>query len=107
METNDAFLLTADAPGFSPGDINVEMADGVLTVSGKSAQEKVDEQQGKLVRRERHFASFTRSFTMPDNVNEDGITARLDKGVLHVAVPKTEPAPKPAPKRIAVTSANE
>jgi HSP20 family protein len=56
----------------------------------------------QVVRRERHFSSFTRSFVLPDNVKEDGIAASLDKGVLRVTVPKVEPAPKPQPKRIAV-----
>jgi HSP20 family protein len=105
VETKDAFQLHADAPGFSPEDISVEMNEGVLTVSGKRKEEKVDEKEGKVVRRERHFSQFTRSFTLPDNIKQEGITAALDKGVLTVSVPKTEPAPKPEPKRITVTGA--
>jgi HSP20 family protein len=55
------------------------------------------------VRRERHFSHFTRSFTLPDHIKEDGITASLDRGVLTVTLPKVEPAPWPAePKRITV-----
>lgn len=104
VETKDSYQLHADAPGFSPQDINVEMHEGVLTVSGKRKEEKVDEKEGKVVRRERHFSSFTRSFTLPEDVKEDGITASLDKGVLKVTLPKTEPTPKPQPKKIQVTS---
>lgn len=103
VETKDSFNITADAPGFTPDDIQVEMNEGTLTIKGKKQEEKVDEKEGKVIRRERHFSSFTRSFTLPENVKEEGITASLDQGVLRVAVPKCEPAPKPQPKRIAVT----
>jgi HSP20 family molecular chaperone IbpA len=48
IETKDAFLLHADAPGFSPADISVEMAEGMLTISGKRQEEKTDEQDGKV-----------------------------------------------------------
>eukprot|EP00882_Tetradesmus_deserticola_P000315 GHRQ01000349.1.p2 GENE.GHRQ01000349.1~~GHRQ01000349.1.p2 ORF type:complete len:161 (+),score=71.90 GHRQ01000349.1:179-661(+) len=105
VETKDAYLLHADAPGFSPSDINVEMADGMLTISGKKTEEKADESEGKVVRRERHFTQFTRSFALPESVKEDEIAASLDKGVLCVKVPKAEPQPKPQPKRIQVTAA--
>jgi HSP20 family protein len=102
VETKDAFELHADAPGFTPEDINVQMQDGVLTISGKRQEEKHEEQGGKVVRRERFSTTFTRSFTLPENVKEDAITAKLDKGVLKVTVPRTKPAPKPEPKRITV-----
>jgi HSP20 family protein len=59
-----------------------------------------------VVRRERHFSQFSRSFTLPDNIKEEGISASLDKGVLTVMVPKVEPAPKPEPKRITVKGAD-
>ncbi|KAF6255666.1 HSP20-like chaperone [Scenedesmus sp. NREL 46B-D3] len=105
VETKDAYLLHADAPGFCPADINVEMADGMLTISGKRREEKADEKEGKVVRRERHFSQFTRSFALPESVKEDEIAASLDKGVLCIKVPKAEPQPKPQPKRIQVTAA--
>lgn len=56
----------------------------------------------QVVRRERHFSQFSRSFTLPDNIKDDDIRASLDKGVLTVTVPKVEPAPKAEPKRITV-----
>ena len=105
METQDAFKLTTDAPGFAPADIKVEMHEGVLTIRGQRVAEKVDEKDGKLVRRERNFTSFSRSFTLPENVKDEGVSAALDKGVLTVTVPKTQPPPKPEPKRIEVTGA--
>jgi len=102
IEGKDSFTIRADAPGFSPDDIAVEMHEGSLTISGNKKEEKTEEKDGKVIRRERHFAAFSRSFTLPDNVQEEGISAALDKGVLTVTLPKTEPAPKPQPKRIAV-----
>lgn len=59
----------------------------------------------QVLRRERHFSQFTRSFALPDAVKEDGISASLEQGVLRVTVPKAEPTPKPQPKRIQVTAA--
>uniref|UniRef100_A0A383W5E9 SHSP domain-containing protein n=1 Tax=Tetradesmus obliquus TaxID=3088 RepID=A0A383W5E9_TETOB len=105
IETKDAFELHCDAPGFSPADISVEMSEGMLTISGKRKEEKQEEREGKVVRRERHFSQFTRSIALPDAAKEDGITASLEKGVLRVTVPKAEPTPKPQPKRITVTGA--
>ncbi|KAF8062724.1 Heat shock 22 kDa protein [Scenedesmus sp. PABB004] len=105
IETKDAFELHTDAPGFTPDDISVQMHEGVLTISGNRKEERVEKDGDKVVRRERHFSQFSRSFTLPDNVKEEGISASLDKGVLRVSVPKTEPAPKPEPKRITVTGA--
>lgn len=48
METKDTFAITADAPGFTPDDIQVEMNDGTLTIRGKRQEEKVDEKEGKV-----------------------------------------------------------
>eukprot|EP00878_Enallax_costatus_P013946 GHUV01014583.1.p1 GENE.GHUV01014583.1~~GHUV01014583.1.p1 ORF type:complete len:170 (+),score=44.77 GHUV01014583.1:115-624(+) len=103
VETPAAFELHCDAPGFTPEDVNIEMIEGVITVSGKRKDEKKEEKDGKVVRRERTMSTFTRSFTLPDNVKDDEISASLVNGVLKVTVPKTEPAPKPAPKKIQVS----
>ncbi|KAF6260152.1 HSP20-like chaperone [Scenedesmus sp. NREL 46B-D3] len=107
VETPAAFELHCDAPGFTPKDINVEMNEGVITVSGKRKEEKQEEKEGKVVRRERTMATFTRSFTLPDNVKDDEVSASLVNGVLKVTVPKTEPAAKPAPKKIQVSGGEQ
>jgi HSP20 family protein len=82
------------------------MHDGTLTISGKRQEEKEERGEGdKVIRRERHFSQFSRSFALPENIKEDEISANLDKGVLKVKVPKVEPPPKPEPKRITVQGA--
>lgn len=48
VESKDAFSITADAPGFTPDDIHVEMNNGTLTIRGKRQEEKVDEKEGKV-----------------------------------------------------------
>lgn len=104
-ETDKAFEITADAPGFGPDNIKIELQDNVISISGeKQAENQEKDKEGRVVRQERHFMKFARSFTLPDNVKTDGITADLDKGVLKVVVPKTEPVKKPEPKRIQVKS---
>ena len=82
------------------------MHDGTLTISGKRQEEKEERAEGdKVIRRERRFSQFSRSFTLPENIKEDEISADLDKGILQVHVPKVEPPPKPEPKRITVKGA--
>jgi len=103
VETPAAFELHCDAPGFSPDDVSVEMNEGVITISGKRKEEKKEEHEGKVVRRERTMSTFSRSFTLPDNAKHEGVSASLVNGVLKVTVPKAEPAPRPAPKRIQVS----
>jgi HSP20 family protein len=60
--------------------------------------------QPQVVRRERTMSTFSRSFKLPDNAKDEGVSASLVNGVLKVTVPKAEPAPRPAPKRIQVSS---
>ncbi|KAI8466245.1 MAG: HSP20-like chaperone [Monoraphidium minutum] len=106
IEMPDAFKITIDTPGMDAGDINITMQDGVMTISGrKKSDVEEKDKEGRVLRRERAFSSFSRSFTMPDNVREDAIGARLHNGVLSVTVPKTEPPPKAEPKRIMIETA--
>ncbi|GBF99742.1 hsp20-family heat shock chaperone [Raphidocelis subcapitata] len=106
VETNDAFRITVDAPGMDANDISISLSEGrVLTISGKKKHEVEEkDREGRVLRRERAFSTFSRSFTLPENVQEGEITANLDKGVLEVVVPKVEPPPRPEPKRIAVNA---
>ena len=87
VETEDDFILRADLPGLSEGDVNVELDDNVLTVSGERKAEHEERKEG-YYRVERASGSFSRSLTLPEGVDADAVTASFDKGVLEVHVPK-------------------
>ena len=87
-------VLRADLPGVKPDDIDVEVEDGVLTVSGEH-EEKTEEKQERYLRRERRYGSFSRSMTLPEGVNADDIEAKSEDGVLELRIPLPKPEEKP------------
>ncbi len=88
-ETNKEFSITAEIPGVEKGDVRIKVDNGVLTIRGERKQEK-EEKDKKFHRIERFYGSFTRSFTLPDNVDESRIEASFKDGMLTLSVPKTE-----------------
>ncbi len=85
-------------PAWTPDDINIEVQDNVLTMSGERRfQEEVKED--KYYRIERRYGSFSRSIALPQTVDESKIEAKYENGVLEVSVPKAEIA---KPKKITV-----
>jgi len=105
VETQDHFVLRADLPGLTEQDVNIELEDNVLTVSGERRAEHEDEKEG-YHRVERAFGSFSRTLTLPKGVDAEAISASFDKGVLEVRVPKPE-ARKPRRISIAVGGQSE
>jgi HSP20 family protein len=90
------YLLRADVPGISAEDIEVQVSDGVLTISGEHTEEKEEKEEEKdYVRRERRYGSFSRSMTLPKGVEPEDIEATCKDGVLEVIIP----APKEEQKR--------
>jgi HSP20 family protein len=98
VETDDHFVLKADLPGLSEGDVSIELEDNVLTVSGERKAEHEDKREG-YVRVERAYGAFRRSLTLPDGVDPEGVAASFDKGVLEVRIPKPE---ERKPRRVAI-----
>jgi HSP20 family protein len=99
LETEDAFVLRADLPGLSEGDVNLELEDNVLTISGERKAEHEERKEG-YYRVERAWGSFSRSLTLPEGINPDGVQASFDRGVLEVRVPKPE---QRKPRKVAIT----
>lgn len=91
-EDDKAIIVTAELPGMTEKDVEVTLDDGVLTLKGEKREEKTDAAK-KLT--ERRYGRFLRSFRLPDGIEEAAITATVDKGVLHIVVPKNA---KAAPK---------
>lgn len=89
VEEGEEFVLRADLPGVSEDDVNVELQDNVLTISGRRESEQQERRQG-YYRVERATGAFSRALTLPEGIDPDNIKASFDKGVLEVRVPKPE-----------------
>lgn len=99
VETEDDFVLRADLPGLSEGDVNIELEDNVLTLSGERKSEHEERKEG-YYRVERASGTFARSLTLPEGVNPEGIKASFDRGVLEVRIPKPE---ERKPRKVAIS----
>ena len=97
-ESEDSLLLSFDLPGLKEDEIQVELDDNVLTVSGERRRQH-EVKQDDYFRYERRFGSFSRSVALPAGVKDDAIQASYENGVLEIRVPKPE---QYKPKRIQV-----
>jgi HSP20 family protein len=98
VEHDDHFLLRADLPGLAEGDVNIELNDGSLTISGERKAEHAKQERG-FYRVERQFGSFSRTLTLPDGIDGEQIKASFTNGVLEVWIPKPE---ERKPRRIPI-----
>ena len=90
-ESDKEIEITAELPGLEAKDVQLNVADNVLTIRGEKKSEKEEKDKDyRLV--ERSYGSFARSLELPAGVNADAIKASIDKGVLTVTVPKPAPA---------------
>jgi HSP20 family protein len=99
VETDDAIVLKAELAGMKPEDINIEVQDNVLTVSGERRFEE-EVKEDKFYRIERRYGSFSRALALPPTVDESKVDAKYDNGVLQITVLKAEVV---KPKKITVT----
>ncbi len=88
-EGEKGIYVKADIPGLEQKDINVEIKDNVLTISGEKKYEN-EEKSEKEHRIERSYGSFSRSFSLPENINREKIKAKYNNGVLKLELPKTK-----------------
>ena len=98
VETDEHLVLRADLPGLNKDDVELEVKDGVLTVSGERKAQHEEKSEG-YYRVERAFGRFSRSLTIPDGVDAEAISADFNDGVLEVRIPK--PAER-KPQRITI-----
>ena len=100
-DNGDSYELTADLPGFSKDDLQAEIEDGIMTISGERRSESEDkDDKGTYVRRERTYGSFSRSFDVSE-VDADKVAVRYEDGVLTVDMPKKEEQ-KPTVRRLEI-----
>ena len=88
-ETDNSFLISADIPGLPKKDINIEVSDDVLSITGERTEDKVEDSD-LYHYRERSKGAFTRSFHLPESVDEKKISANFKDGILNIELPKTK-----------------
>lgn len=82
------FTIKAEIPEVNKDDVKISIDDGVVTISGQKRKEK-EEKDKTYHRIERFYGTFSRSFSLPDNINPGGATATFKDGVLTLQIPKT------------------
>jgi HSP20 family protein len=92
FERGNEYVVRADLPGLRREDVNVEVDNGVLTISGERRSEYEDESPEGFYRSERVYGVFSRSIPLPEGVKEDQVKATFQDGVVEVTVPKPEEA---------------
>lgn len=100
-ETDNTFEVELSAPGKQKEDFVIDVDQNVLSISSETKTEN-NVEAGKFTRREFSLSSFKRSFTLPETVNEDGITARYENGILKLTLPKKEEALPKAKRMIQI-----
>jgi HSP20 family protein len=104
MATDGAdVVITLEVPGVDVDDVDIEVAEGRLTISGER-HDRTEDSRGKVLVREVRYGSFRRSFQLPEGVTADQIEAEADKGLLRVRV-KNVTRPVEPPRKIEVKSA--
>ena len=86
-ETDKNFEIEVAAPGLSKKDFKITVDNGVLTISSEKKEEK-EQKEKDYTRKEFSYSSFSRSFTLPENVNEDDVKANYENGLLKLDVAK-------------------
>lgn len=90
-ETEADLVIRAELPGLSQDNIELNLQDNVLTLKGAKQQEKKEDEEN-FHRVERSYGTFSRSFTLPINVNPEAVAATFKNGILVITLPKAEEA---------------
>lgn len=99
--SGDDVMVRAELPGLRPEDVDIELSDNVLTISGERKTEEQKENEGWLIR-ESSYGAFERSISIPEGVDPSAISANFNDGVLEVTVPKAFEASQPRRTKIEI-----
>lgn len=87
-DVDDHYEITAELPGVARKDVHVHVKDGILTLEAESSEENKEEAEGKIIRQERRYGRYMRSFNLGSDVQEADIHASFKDGVLKLQAPK-------------------
>jgi HSP20 family protein len=102
IESKDDYRIEVAAPGLNKDDFKINIENNVLTISAEK-EEKTENEGESFVRREFNYASFSRSFTLPESMDTEKISAKHKDGVLDVIIPKKEEAKQKPARNIKIS----
>lgn len=100
-EHKDEYLVSMAVPGLKKEDFKIAIDGNMLTISSEK-EEKKEEKDENYTRKEYNYSSFSRSFTIPEVINQEKIDARYEDGVLKISLPRREQTKKVSSKQIVV-----
>lgn len=100
-EHPNEYLLSLAAPGMKKEDFKIDVDGNILTISSEKEENKEDKNK-KFTRKEYSYSSFSRCFSLPEEIKQEKINAKYEDGVLKISLPRKEESKKPAIKKIAV-----
>lgn len=100
-DNKDHFSIELAAPGYRKDDLKVSVKDGLLTIASEKKHESEEEKQG-YTRKEFSYASFSRSFVLPENTDADSLKANFTDGVLKLTLNKTKVVPESKTREITI-----
>ena len=101
VEHDNEYQVALAVPGMKKDDFKIDVDGNMLTISSEKEESK-EEKEKKFTRKEYNYSSFSRSFTLPEEVNKEKIEAKYEDGVLKLLLPRKEEAKKSLAKHIAV-----
>lgn len=100
-EKKDTYEVALAAPGLKKEDFNIAVDGNMLTISSEQEHKK-EEKDDKITRKEYNYSSFSRSFTLPEEINQEKIEARYENGILNITLPRKEETKKATLKQVTV-----
>lgn len=100
-EQDNQYMVSMAAPGMKKEDFKIEVDGNQLTVSSENENSN-EENNEKFTRKEYSYSSFSRSFTLPEEIKQENIEAKYEDGVLKISLPRKEAGKKPGVKKIAI-----
>ncbi|CAG8610993.1 5766_t:CDS:2 [Paraglomus occultum] len=97
-ETDKEYVVNAELPGLKKEEINLDLHDNALTISGETKQDN-KYKEGNTYVQERRYGNFSRTIALPNNIKADAVSAKFNDGVLEVVIPKAEHA---QPKKVTI-----
>jgi HSP20 family protein len=100
-DKGDHYEITAELPGIDKKDIHISVENGVLSLEAELEKQDKEEKDGKVIRQERRYGKYMRSFNLGEEVHEDDISASFKDGVLVLKAPRRKEKPAKS-RRIAI-----